>query len=243
MLEVRSVSAGYGALRILDDVSLNATEGEVTVIVGPNGSGKSTLLKTIAGLTNLYNGEVVLEDVKISDLPPHLIARSGLAYLPQTESVFVQLTVEENIRMAAYSVNQTDYSARLASSLQMFPQIQSYMKSKVQNLSGGERQMVAMIMAMMREPKVIMFDEPTANLSPKLATLVLDTVKSLAKQRKLTVLLVEQNARKALQMGDRAYLLVSGRKAFEGDCNELLSHRELGQLYLGLSAEDLSKRS
>ncbi len=237
MLEVRGVSSGYGRLQILEDISLLAEEGEVTVIVGPNGSGKSTLLKTIAGLTNLYNGEVFLSNVKISDLPPHIIARSGLAYLPQTESVFVQLTVEENIRMAAYSVSQTDYSARLANSLQMFPQIRPYMKSRVQNLSGGERQMVAMTMAMMREPKVIMFDEPTANLSPKLATLVLDKVESLAKEHKLTVLVVEQNARKALQMGDRAYLLVGGRRVFEGSCNELLSHRELGRMYLGLRAE------
>jgi len=237
MLEVRGVSAGYGGFRILNDVSLQAEEGDVTIIVGPNGSGKSTLLKTIAGLTNVYDGEVFLRDQKISDLPAHIIARSGLAYLPQTDSVFVQLTVEENIRMAAYSVDQADYPTRLETSLKMFPQIRTYMKSKVQNLSGGERQMVAMIMAMMREPKVIMFDEPTANLSPKLATLVLDTVKSLAKMRKLTVLLVEQNARKALQMGDKAYLLVGGRKAFEGSCDELLSHRELGRMYLGLRTE------
>lgn len=240
MLEVRGVSSGYGKLQVLEDVSLQAEEGQVTVIVGPNGSGKSTLLKTIAGLTNLYEGEVLLSGVKISDLQPHMIARSGLAYLPQTESVFVQLTVEENIRMAAYSVSQNDYPARLASSLQMFPQIQQYMKSKVQNLSGGERQMVAMTMAMMREPRVVMFDEPTANLSPKLATLVLDKVKSLAKERKLTVLLVEQNARKALQMGDRAYLLVGGRKVFEGGCNELLSHSELARMYIGLRVESSS---
>jgi branched-chain amino acid transport system ATP-binding protein len=236
MLEVSGLSSGYGALQVLEDVSLQADEAQVTVIVGPNGSGKSTLLKSIAGLTNIYKGEVLLSGEEISAMPSHLIARSGLAYLPQTESVFVQLTVEENIRMAAYSVSQADYPSRLANSLQMFPQIRDYMKSKVQNLSGGERQMVAMTMAMMREPKVIMFDEPTANLSPKLSTLVLDTIKSLAKDRKLTVLLVEQNARKALQMGDRAYLLVGGRKVFEGGCSELLSHQELARMYLGLQA-------
>lgn len=236
MIEAKGISSGYGKLQILKDVSIHAEDGQITVVVGPNGSGKSTLLKTIAGLTNLYEGEVLLDNKVISHMPPHIIARSGLAYLPQTESVFVQLTVEENIRMAAYSVSSADVPSRLANSVQMFPQIQRYMKSKVQNLSGGERQMVAMVMAMMREPKVIMFDEPTANLSPKLATLVLDTIKSLAKDRKLTVLLVEQNARKALQMGDRAYLLVGGRNAFEGGCSELLAHRELAQMYLGLRA-------
>ncbi|MGA3110266.1 MAG: ABC transporter ATP-binding protein [Candidatus Bathyarchaeia archaeon] len=237
MLEVRGVSSGYGGFQILEDVSLQAEEGQVSVIVGPNGSGKSTLLKTIAGLTNIYQGEVLLDDEKISGMKPHIIARSGLAYLPQTESVFVQLTVEENIRMAAYSVTQADYPARLRKSLDLFPQIRQYMKSRVQNLSGGERQMVAMTMAMMREPKVVMFDEPTANLSPKLATLVLDTVKSLAKDHKLTVLLVEQNARKALQMGDKAHLLVGGKKGFEGACRVLLSHSELSRMYLGLRVD------
>jgi branched-chain amino acid transport system ATP-binding protein len=236
VLEARGVSSGYGKLQILNDVSVRAEAGEVTVIVGPNGSGKSTMLKTIAGLTTLYSGDITLDDKVISKLPPYQIARSGLAYLPQTESVFTQLTVEENIRMSAYTVDSKDYPSRLESSLQMFPQIRQYMKSKVQNLSGGERQMVAMVMAMMRDPKAVMFDEPTANLSPKLATLVLSTVKSIAKDRKLTVLLVEQNARKALQMSDRAYLLVGGRKVFEGGGSELLSHSELARLYLGLQA-------
>lgn len=234
MLQANGVSSGYGRLQILSDVSLRAEAGEVTVIVGPNGSGKSTLLKTIAGLTNLYSGEVLLDGHTISGMAPHMIARSGLAYLPQTESVFVQLTVEENIRMAAYTVSSSDYPARLEASLQMFPQIRQYMKSKVQNLSGGERQMVAMTMAMMREPTVVMFDEPTANLSPKLATLVLNTIQSIAKERKLTVLLVEQNARKALQMGDKAYLLVGGKNVYEGKASDLLTHSELAQMYLGL---------
>ncbi|HYB45399.1 MAG TPA: ATP-binding cassette domain-containing protein, partial [Nitrososphaerales archaeon] len=205
-----------------------------TVVVGPNGSGKSTLLKTIAGLTNLYSGEILLDGKPITNMPPHMIARSGLAYLPQTESVFIQLSVEENIRMAAYTVPASAYAARLERSLDMFPQINRYMKSKVQNLSGGERQMVAMAMAMMRDPSVVMFDEPTANLSPKLATLVLNTVQSLAKERNLTVLLVEQNAKKALQMGDEAYLLVGGKKAFGGKASDLLGHSELARMYLGL---------
>lgn len=234
MLQAKDVSSGYGRLQILSDVSVRAEAGKVTVIVGPNGSGKSTLLKTIAGLTNLYSGEILLDDVQLSGKPPHIIARSGLAYLPQTESVFVQLSVEENIRMAAFTVGMADYPARLETSLNMFPQIKQYMKSKVQNLSGGERQMVAMTMAMMREPKVVMFDEPTANLSPKLATLVLETIRAIAKERGLTVVLVEQNAKKALQMADRAYLLVGGKNAFEGGGNELLSHSELARMYLGL---------
>lgn len=236
MLTVEEVSSGYGRLQVLDKISVQAEPGKLTVIVGPNGSGKSTLLKTIAGITNIYQGKVSLDGSEISRLQPHEIARRGVAYLPQTESVFTKLTVEENIKMAAYTVDQTDYQSRLDSGLETFPQVKPFLASKVQNLSGGERQMVAMIMALMRKPSVVMMDEPTANLSPKFATVVLETIASLAKEKGLTVLLVEQNAKRALEIGDRAYLLVGGRRVFEGGASELLSHGELARMYLGLKA-------
>jgi branched-chain amino acid transport system ATP-binding protein len=236
LLQVEGISAGYGNLHILTDITLKAEAKEVTVIVGPNGSGKSTLLKTVAGITNLYQGNIILDGNPISGLPPHEIARRGLAYLPQTESVFTQLSVAENVRMAGYTVSKPEFESRLKDVSAMFPQIQKYMKTKVQNLSGGERQMVAMSMALLRKPSVILFDEPTANLSPKLATQVLDTVKSVARDLGLTVVLVEQNAKRALEMGDKAYLLVGGRRVYEGGAAELLSHAELAKLYLGLKA-------
>jgi branched-chain amino acid transport system ATP-binding protein len=234
LLKVDEISAGYGKLQILNDVSIEAGPGKVTVIVGPNGSGKSTLLKSIAGLTNIYKGSIFLDEQAISKLEPHEIARKGIAFLPQTDSTFAQLTVQENIKMAAYTVKASDIHDRLGTALEMFPQISKYMGTKVQSLSGGERQMVAMAMAMMRKPSVIMFDEPTANLSPKLALQVLRTVESFAKERGITVVLVEQNARRALEIGDRAYLLVSGKNAFSGAASELLAHKELAQMYLGL---------
>ena len=229
-----NVSSGYGNLRILHEVSLEAVEHEVTVIVGPNGSGKSTLLTTLAGLTNLSEGSISLGGQTISRLAPHEIAKRGLAYLPQTESTFAQLTVEENIKMAAYTIPNEQLSERLTGAKSMSPQIDKYMKTKVQNLSGGERQMVAMTMALLRKPSVIMFDEPTANLAPKLATQVLKTVESVAKELGLTVLLVEQNAKRALEIGDKAFLLVGGKNAFKGTAKELLSHQELARMYLGM---------
>jgi branched-chain amino acid transport system ATP-binding protein len=234
LLQVEAISSGYGNLHILHEVSLEAAPHEVTVVVGPNGSGKSTLLKTIAGLTTLYEGKISLGGQPISRLPPHDIAKMGLAYLPQTESVFVQLTVAENIKMAGYTIPVGEMADRLSGVLKMFPQIERYMKTRVQNLSGGERQMVAMSMALLRKPSVIMFDEPTANLSPKLATQVLKTVEDVAKDLGLTVVLVEQNARRALEIGDKAYLLVGGKNAFKGTAQELLSHQELAKLYLGM---------
>lgn len=236
MLEVGEVSSGYGKLQILSDVSLQAEPGKLTVVVGPNGSGKSTLLKTICGLTRVYKGSISLDGRVLTGLPPHEISKSGIAYLPQTESVFVQLTVAENFKMAGYNVKNEDLESRLRDSIQIFPQLNGYLKSKVSNLSGGERQMVAMVMALVRNPKVLMFDEPTANLSPKLATEVLKTISMLAKERDLTVVLVEQNARRALEIGDSAYLLVGGRNAFVGGAKELLTHGELAKLYLGLKA-------
>lgn len=234
MLTVEGVSAGYGKLQILDDVSLEARPREVTVIVGPNGSGKSTLLKTISGLTTIYQGKVTLDGKVLSGLAPHEVAKLGLAYLPQTESVFTQLSVAENFKMAGYTVKAEEINSRLEESLNIFPQLRSYLRTKVQNLSGGERQMVAMTMALMRKPNFIMFDEPTANLAPKVATQVLNTIHSLAQDTGLGVVLVEQNARRALEIGDRAYLLVSGKKVFEGKAKELLGLKELGKLYLGL---------
>jgi len=235
LLRADSVSAGYGSLQILDKVSIEAKPNEITVIVGPNGSGKSTLLKTIAGLTSIYQGTVTLDGKIISNLAPHEIARLGVAYLPQTESTFTHLTVAENFKMASYTVRSEEIQERTRQVLGIFPKLSSYMNTKVSNLSGGERQMVAMSMALLRKPNTIMFDEPTANLAPILATQVLNTITYLSQNSGLTILLVEQNATRALQIGQSAYLLVNGTTIFQGTAKALLEHRELGKLYLGLT--------
>lgn len=234
MLTVSEIYSGYGKLQILNGVSLEARPGEITVIVGPNGSGKSTLLKSISGIATVFRGSVEIDGKPITNRSPTEVARSGVAYLPQTENVFTNLSVNENLRLAGYTLDGGAYPERLAKSLELFPQLSKYLGTKASNLSGGERQMVAMAMALVRMPSVIMFDEPTANLAPKVAAQVLDTVATITKSMNTTTLLVEQNARRALEMGHQAYLLVSGRRVFAGTCRELLDHKELGRLYLGL---------
>lgn len=236
MLNVEDIFAGYGKLQILNGVTLTAKPKEITVIVGPNGSGKSTLLKTIAGHTTVYGGAIKHDGQEITHLASHKIARSGIAFLPQTDNVFTNLTITENLRLAGYTIDQNDFRTRLKRIFQLFPQLSAYTNTKALSLSGGERQMLAMALALIREPNVMMFDEPTANLAPKIATQVLNIISSLAKEIGLTILLAEQNARRALEIGDIAYLLVGGKNAFVGTARELLEHKELGKLYLGVLA-------
>jgi branched-chain amino acid transport system ATP-binding protein len=236
LLKVQDIFAGYGKLQVLNGVTIGAKPGEITVIVGPNGSGKSTLLKTIAGLATAYQGTIELDGQEITGWASHKIARSGIAYLPQTDNVFTNLTVTENLRLGGYTIEDKLYRTRLGRIFQVFPQLSAYANTKALNLSGGERQMLAMALALIREPGVIMLDEPTANLAPRIATQVLNLISSLAKEIGLTILLAEQNAKRALEIGNTAYLLVSGKNAFEGTARELLEHKELGRLYLGVRA-------
>ncbi|MDJ0270192.1 MAG: ABC transporter ATP-binding protein [Aigarchaeota archaeon] len=236
MIEVQKINAGYGRLHILFDADMHVREKSITVIVGPNGSGKSTLLKSIFGLTKIYSGVIKFDGENIVGLMPHQIARRGVAYLPQTDNVFANLTVRENLLMASYTLNKRVAEERLEEVLELFPMIKGFMNRKSGTLSGGERQMVAMAMALLRKPKIMMFDEPTGNLAPKLAMEVLAKIRELRDRLGITILLVEQNARRALEMGDYAYLLVSGRVAFEGRPQDLLGHAELSKLYLGISS-------
>jgi len=236
LIALRDVFAGYGKLQIINGISIEAPRSEITVLVGPNGSGKSTLLRTIAGLTTVYSGSITMDGAPLVGVAPHEIAKMGLAYLPQTENVFTNLTVSDNLRMAEYTIPSDQRKARLETVGSLFPQLSRYLSAKAGNLSGGERQMLAMAMSLVREPKVMLFDEPTGNLSPKIATQVLETIRSLARDLRITIVLVEQNARKALEIGSKAYLLANGKVVFSGGARELLEHKELGRLYLGLQA-------
>jgi len=234
MLEIEGVSAGYGKLQILFDIKTNVRPKKITVLVGPNGSGKSTLLKTIMGMTQVYSGAIRYDGNNLVGLPPHTVTKLGIAYLPQVNNIFTNLKVRENLLMAGYILGKEEARGRAEKVLDEFPVLKGYLVRNAGTLSGGERQMLAMAMAMVRQPKVMLFDEPTASLSPKLALEVFDKILSLRDNYDMTVLLAEQNARRALEHGDEALLLVSGRVMYDGSTRELLEHEELGKVYLGV---------
>jgi branched-chain amino acid transport system ATP-binding protein len=232
LLTIEKLNAGYKTLQILFDVTITAPRNLLTVVVGPNGSGKSTLLKTVFGLTKIYSGKVFLDGLDITGLPPHKVAEKGIAYLPQVDNVFSNLTVYENLLIAGYGLKRDEDA--VTDVLEMFPHLKTYRNRKAAEMSGGERQMLAIAMALIRKPKLMLFDEPTGNLSPKMATQILKVIKDLRDSHGKTIILAEQNAKKALEIGDKAVLLVSGRPVYEGDSRTLLQHEELGKLYLGI---------
>ena len=233
-IHVESLNSGYVNSHILFDVDFDAKEKEITIVVGPNGSGKSTLLKSIFGLCTVYSGEISYDGEKITRLEPHEVARKKIAYLPQVNNVFANLTVKENLLMASYTLDSKLVKQRMPEIFETFPVLMKYEKSKADTLSGGERQMLGMGMALIRRPRVMLFDEPTASLSPKLADEVLSKIKQMRDDFGITVVLVEQNVKRALAIGDFVYLFANGKGMFKGKPAELLSHPDLSKLYLGI---------
>ena len=233
-LETKALNAGYDSTHVLFDVNMQVKERNITVIVGPNGSGKSTLLKTIMGITKVYSGEVLFRGNNIVGLPPHQVTNLGIAYLPQVNNIFAELKVKENLRMASYVLDRDQIRERIPEALDSYPILKDAMNKKAGTLSGGQRQMLAMAMAVIRRPTIMLFDEPTGSLAPKLAFEVLNKILDLRDTYAMTVVLVEQNAKRALEHGDNALLLASGRVMYEGGARDLLDHEDLGRLYLGI---------
>lgn len=231
LLEAREVHSGYGEMEVLHGVSITLEVGELVTIIGPNGAGKSTLLKTIFGLLPPTNGEVILSGREITGLPPHRIVGLGMAYVPQVDNVFPSLTVDENLEMGAFIV-KGDIRERLARVYELFPVLRERRRQRVGKMSGGERQMVAMGRALMLEPQVLLLDEPTAALAPKVVDQVFQSILAI-RESGVAVLMVEQNAKQSLAISDRGYVLVDGRNRREGTGQELLSDEEIGRLFLG----------
>ena len=234
LLEVTNLNAGYGKLQVLYDISMMVKEKAITVIIGPNGSGKSTLLKAIMNMVNIYSGNVTYLGKDITDLPAHKRASEGLSYLPQIGNVFTSLTIRDNLKIAALTIDKHEKSAKIEDAMDFFPILRERIDKKASKLSGGERQRLAMAMALIKDTQIMLFDEPCGGLSPKLAQGALNNITRLNEELGMTTILVEQTVREALKIGDDAYLLVSGRIKFRGEADDLLNNPELGKLYLGV---------
>ena len=233
LLRAEGVVAGYRPdSPILHGVSAEVRRGEVVTIIGPNGAGKSTLVKAIAGLVTVSGGSVRLAGSEITNLPAHRLPARGVAYVPQTDNVFGTLTVHENLRVGAAPVSRRAAPARFEAAYAAFPILRERQDRKAHVLSGGQRQMLALARALVPEPELILLDEPTAGLAPRVAAEVLDLVRGLA-ARGVAVLMVEQNARAALGVSDRGYVLVEGRNRIEGAAPELAANADLGAVFLG----------
>lgn len=233
-LKTSHLYSGYGPLRVLFDINLSASPSKITVVVGPNGAGKTTLLNSISGIATIHSGSIMLGDMNITGLPPHKISRLGVAYVPQMFNIFSSLTVEENLKLAGYTLPESRVRDRIEFIYTLFPVLKDFRKRVAGTLSGGERRMLAISMALMREPKILLLDEVTTDLAPKIVKTLLNTIVELRDTYKITIVLVEQHAKRALEIGDKAYLLVSGTIRFEGNPRELLEHPELSKLYLGI---------
>ncbi|GAB3205963.1 ABC transporter ATP-binding protein [Marinactinospora thermotolerans] len=228
--------AGYvPEVNILNGCTLTLDEGEVVGIIGPNGAGKSTLIKTIFGLIPVRSGGLSLRGESIANLAAHELVSRGVGYVPQTQNVFPTLTVEENLQMGAY-LRPKSFAARFDAVAELFPLLAQRRRQKAGALSGGERQMVAMGRALMMEPSVLLLDEPTAGLSPIYQEEVFQRVKQI-NATGVSVIMVEQNARRCLQICDRGYVLDQGRNAYTGTGRELLEDPNVVELYLGTLAK------
>ena len=233
LLSAHGLTAGYGKIDILHDVSLDVHAGEIVSIIGPNGAGKSTAFKTIVGFLTPRQGTVLFDGADITGVRPDRVLRRGLAYVPQGRIVFPQMTVRENLEMGAYIETSR---ARVAAALErvhaLFPILRERGGQRAGTLSGGEQQMVAIGRALMTSPRLIMLDEPSLGLSPKFVTLIFDKLVEM-KRAGFTLMVVEQNAVRALGVADRAYVLELGRNRFEGSGQRLLMDPEVKRLYLG----------
>ena len=233
MIELRELTAGYGKLEILQAISLRFAYQKFSALLGPNGSGKSTLLKAIMGVNRVFDGAISLDGRDITGMPTEAIARLGIAYVPQTRNIFDELSVDENLRLGARRLRRDGRQAALDEIRAAFPILARRQGQAAGSLSGGERQMLAIAIAWLARPQVMLLDEPSAGLAPAVAGEVFQALDKL-REAGMTLVVVEQNARRALQHCDCAFVLREGRLAFSGTAEECLRDEETVRSYLGV---------
>ena len=232
LLKVDDINVYYGAIHAIKGISFEVNEGEIVTLIGANGAGKSTTLKTISGILHSRGGDVLFDGNDISHIAPHKLISMGIAHVPEGRRIFQQLTVKENLEMGAYTRPNSEVKESLENVYERFPRLKERQKQVAGTLSGGEQQMLAMGRALMAKPQLLMLDEPSMGLSPILVQQVFDIIKEL-NEAGTTILLVEQNAKMALSIADRAYVLETGKIVMEGDAKSLLSDASVKKAYLG----------
>ena len=232
MLSVENLTSGYGRVDILHEVSIRAQRGKITSLLGPNGAGKSTLLKSIFGILKPRSGTILLEGRDVTGLKPHMILRANVSYVLQRRSVFPFMTVEENLEMGAFTLqDKTEIRKRIQEVFDFFTILKEKRSQKAGKLSGGQQRMLELGRALMLRPKLLLLDEPSLGLAPKITNEVFEYIEQM-KRSGITILMVEQNVRKALEFSDYTFLLVEGRNRFDGPSSKLLSDSRLVHLYL-----------
>ena len=231
LLDVSALDAGYGELQVLSDVDLHVEAGEYVTIVGPNGAGKSTAMKAVFGIADRLGGSITFDGSDIGDLPPEEVIHEGLSYVPQVDNVFPSLTVEENLRLGAYILDEVPEERRQAV-FDRFPVLEDRLDANAGTLSGGQQQMLAMGAALMLDPDLLLLDEPSAGLAPDLVDEMFDRVDAV-NDAGTSILMVEQNAKEALRRCDRGYVLAQGENRYEGSGDELLGDEEVRRQFLG----------
>jgi len=235
MLSIKGLRSGYGKIEVLHDVALDVAQGQIVTLIGANGAGKTTLLKTISGLLRPSAGNITFEGKSIVRYPPHKIVELGISHVPEGRAILKRMTVIDNLRMGAYVRNDSEIAEDIEAALARFPLLSERRLQIAGTLSGGEQQMLAIGRALVARPRLLLFDEPSLGLAPKIVSQIFLTLRELKNEGK-TILLVEQNARQALRAADDGYVLERGRIIYSGSGEELLNMPEVQRTYLGQSA-------
>jgi branched-chain amino acid transport system ATP-binding protein len=235
MLEIKNLHAGYGAIEALHGISMSVPKGSIVGVLGANGSGKTTLFKAMTGLVHVSQGQVSFNTIELTNQPTENIVGQGVSLIPQGRMLFPEMTVRENLEMGAYLLKDSaEFAKRLASVQKMFPILKERSQQMVALMSGGEQQMLAIGRALMGQPQLILLDEPSIGLAPKIFDQILQTVKDINADQKTTIVIAEQNVRKILKIVDYAYVLESGKIALSGTSRELAGNESIRRAYLGL---------
>ena len=243
MLSISNVETFYGNIQALRGVNVKVNSGEIVSLIGSNGAGKSTLLMTISGVNKAATGEIKFDDKNIESLPPHDIVNLGISQVPEGRRIFSRLSVEDNLRLGASSNDKgKNFDNDVKDVYDLFPVLKDRHSQRGGTLSGGEQQMLAIGRALMAKPKMLLLDEPSLGIAPKLVNQIFVAIKNINKEKKVTIFLVEQNAKKALELADRGYVLVNGNVTLEGTGQDLLKNKDIQAAYLEGGGTGVSER-